>query len=151
MKYLTLLFALFSVSVWGQNELSLNSANPIDVQTNQIKDVNIQVINTDANPDGGNLINQQVQINTDIEINGGKLNFQDNVQQKSGGGIQIGSRSYSSPSVSSSSSRTGHKKYSLVKNISKRIKAFQYKHSGKKTYHRHSSRHSRRTVLRCFN
>jgi len=164
MKYITLLFLLISSVAAGQNELSqnnnpvgtTNNANPMDVQTNQINDVNIQVVNTDGNPiGGGNLINQQVQINTELEINGGNLNYQTNVQQKSEGGIQIqvGShnRGTSSPSVSYSSSGSGKKKHSFVKDISKSIKAYQYKHSGKKKFRRHSGKHSRGTILRCFN
>lgn len=160
MKYFTLLFLLISALAAGQNELSLNNnpvgelnnANPMEAQTNQINDVNIQVVNTDANPvGGGNLINQQVQINYDINID----NTGNDIQQKSEGGIQlqIGSRnrSTSSPSVSYSSSGSGKKKHSFVKNISKSIKAFNYKHSGKKKFRRHSGKHSRGNILRCFN
>ncbi|HBG70571.1 MAG: hypothetical protein A2W93_06190 [Bacteroidetes bacterium GWF2_43_63] len=159
MKYFTLLFLLISAVAAGQNELSLNNnpvgglnnANPIDVQTNQINDVNIQVVNTDANPVGGNLINQQAQINYDININ----NTGNDIQQKSEGGIQLQvgsrSRSTSSPSASYSSSGSGKKKHSFVKDISKSIKAFNYKHSGKKKFRRHSGKHSRGNILRCFN
>jgi hypothetical protein len=158
MKYITLLFLLISALAAGQNELSLNNnpvgttnnANPMDVQTNQINDVNIQVVNTDGNPaGGGNLINQQVQVNYDNNI------YNNDIQQKSEGGIQIqvGSRSRgtSSPSVTYSSSGSGKKKHSFVKDISKSIKAFQYKHSGKKKFRRHSGKHSRGSILRCFN
>lgn len=160
MKYITLLFLLISAVAAGQNELSqnnnpvgtTNNANPMDVQTNQINDVNIQVVNTDVNPaGGGNLINQQVQVNYDNNI----YNTNNDIQQKSEAGIQIqvGSRSrgISSPSVSYSSSGSGKKKQSFVKDISKSIKAFQYKHSGKKKFRRHSGKHSRGTILRCFN
>jgi len=160
MKYITLLFILISAVAAGQNELSQNNnpvgttgnANPMDVQTNQMNDVKIQVVNTDGNPTGGgNQINQQVQVNYDNNI----YNTNNDVQQKSEGGIQIqvGSRSRgtSSPSVSYSSSGSGKAKHSFVKDISKSIKAFQYKHSGKKKFRRHSGKHSRGNILRCFN
>ncbi|MPM70514.1 hypothetical protein SDC9_117469 [bioreactor metagenome] len=156
MKFTALLFAFIPALVIGQNELSLNNANPMESQTNQVKNEDVQLSNTANAPVGGNLINQQVQINTNIDNNNGNVNFQNNIQQSNDGNglqIQVGSRSRntSSPSVSYSSSGSGKKKHSFVKDISKSIKAYQYKHSGKKKYRHHSGKHRRGSILKCFN
>jgi len=155
MKYLTLFFALISATALGQNELSMNN-NANAGLTNNDNPVNIQENNSDAvQTNIGNEINidQQVQINANINNVDHQFNPINYVQQKDEGSvqIQIGSRSHSSPSVSYSSSGSGHKKHSVVKDISKSIKAFQYKHSGKKKFRRHSGKHSRGKILRCFN
>jgi len=136
MKYFSLLFLLISAVAAGQNELSQNN-NPVGT-TGNTNPINVQ-------------INQQEQVNYENNI----YNTNNDVQQKSEGGIQIqvGSRSRgtSSPSVSYSSSGSGKKKHSFTKDISKSIKAFNYKHSGKKKFRRHSGKHSRGSILRCFN
>lgn len=156
MKITSLLFVLIPAAVIGQNELSLNNANPIESQTNQVKNTDVQLSNNANAPVGVNLINQQVQISTNIDNNIGNVNFQNNIQQSNDGNgfqIQVGSRSRStsSPSVSYSSSGSGKKKHSFVKDISKSIKAYQYKHSGKKKYRHHAGKHSRGSILKCFN
>jgi len=151
MKIAALIFVLISAAAVGQNELSLNNI-PIQVQTSTSNDVDVYATNNDGNP-SGNEMNAQVQVNTNINVNFGNQHVS-NVQQKSEG-IQIqagGNRSRGAAAPSSTyTAGSGHKSYSLTKEISKKLKSFQYKHSGKKKFRRHSGRHSRGSILRCFN
>jgi len=150
MKHITLFFVLISAVAAGQNELSLNN-NPVQVQVSTSNDVDIEATNTDGNL-FGNEMNAQVQVNTNINVN---LRDQqvNNVQQKSEGiQIQVGgnrSRGAAAPS-STYTAGSGHKSYSLTKEISKKFKSFQYKHSGPKKFRRNSGKHSRGSILRCF-
>jgi len=148
MKYITLFFVLISAVAAGQSELSLNN-NPVQAQVSTSNDVDIAAKNSDGNL-FGNDVNAQVQINTNFNMN---VQGTGNVQQKNDGiQIQIGgnrSRGAAAPS-STYTAGSGHKSYSLTKEISKKLKSIQYKHSGPKKFRRHSGKHSRGSILRCF-
>lgn len=137
MKYLPILFMLFSVTCLGQNELSLNNQAPQSNERLQVDNnaPQMQVVQTGnqnyINPEVNQMnVDQQQETNIQVQVN---------TQQRSG---SSGSASYSSG--------TSRKKSNVFKDITRKINVFQYKHQGKKKFRHRGSRHSKRHILRCF-